>query len=711
MDLFKKIWVVLGDQSLSWYWIYGLCGALLLLIGFLIRKGWAMRSFFSKSDPFQMKLSAILCCFVIIPCSLIAISSIVFLKRGLEVWFQNRVRTALVESKEVANAYVQEHTKNLQNTIHVMAKNLEQYLSEMAHAPNAFEPIPFILSLQNKFSDYLNCYDLTPLSFKAGIFTPDSFFGIQKVHLLAHSPLSVSLNFKLLSPSDLEEADKKESYLILDLQKNEVLAITRIFKNFFGNSPKFYLMLSCPLDENVVRKVRLTTEAVDAYNGLFELQKKLVGGFTVFFVLLTLLFILVAMALSMHFARLILNPVTALVQAARKLSRGESTLICYADMPSAKELRSLMSTFNAMSQEVYEKKKELEQANHDLQTRTLFVQSVLAGVSSGVLRVRETGEILLANPRAQQLLGEAFEGLALSQFFPEFMPLLQKAFQDPHGHVVQEDMTILRASKPATFRIYVKVLDLEKDAVVTWDDVSELIIAQKKNAWTDVARRIAHEVKNPLTPILLSAERLRRRYLSSIAHPEIFQDCIETIQCQVRHIGDLINEFLTFARMPHPTLSPLDMNALIQRHIIFQKEAYPEINFSYHSQGKVMVLGDVRQIEQVLINVFKNAIEAIQEQFPKEEKNGKIHVALCRQGPDILMTLSDNGAGLSIDKALLLCEPYMTTKAEGTGLGLAIVQKILHAHQGQFSLQPNPTGQGACAILCLKAMCHEISKK
>lgn len=720
--LFKKAWVIAMAHSITLPAVWGSFAlALVALIVLLIKKGWGFKEFFRRRDAFQMKVATILCAFVVIPCGLIALSSIFFLKGGLEVWFHERVRTALEESREVAQAYLHEHTKGLKHTIRAMAKNLELYFSEIKYEfifsrqDQKFiqytlnDPVVFILNFQKELSDYLSRYEVAFRSFKAGIFNTEPFFGVEKVQLLAFSPFSLSLGFKLFSRLQLQDVYEKGIEMILSPQKDEVIALTPIFKNIFNRPERFYLIVSCPLDENVIEKIKLTHEAVDAYHDLLGLQNKLIRGFTIFFLFMTLFFIILAIGLGMHFARLILNPVSALLEAARKLSEGERIKICNKNMPSAQELKPLINTFNAMSQEVYEKKKELELANNNLQTRTIFVQSVLSGISSGVLRLRRTGEILLANPQAQVLLGQSVEGVLLSEILPEFMPLLEQAFIEEKGSIMQ-DITLLRKGKPATFRVSVKTLAPQEDAVLTWDDVSELISAQKKNAWTDVARRIAHEVKNPLTPILLSAERLRRRYLSSVPHPEIFQDCIDTIQSQVRHIGDLINEFLTFARMPNPVLSGLDMTLLVQRHICFQQEAYPEILFSLKSQGRAMVLGDGRQIEQVLINLFKNAIEAIQEVFPDGQKGGAIDVHLFKQGADIVMTLCDNGVGLSTDKTLLLCEPYMTTKAEGTGLGLAIVQKIIYAHQGQFSLVPNEKNQGVCATIHLKALAYDLRK-
>jgi two-component system nitrogen regulation sensor histidine kinase NtrY len=359
-----------------------------------------------------------------------------------------------------------------------------------------------------------------------------------------------------------------------------------------------------------------------------------------------------------------------------------------------------MNIFNTMSSEVGAQTKALNKANAHLHNRNLFIESVLEGISSGVFSLTPDTTITFFNSHAQNFFPKAhpLNESSLLAIAPEFDGLLKKALSN--SKIVHNDqIALIRNNHVRTFQVHIQFLATSDTVVVTMDDISALISAQKKSAWSDVACRIAHEVKNPLTPIALSAERLRRRYIKEIKNePEIFHDCIDTIIRQVHHIGDLISEFSDFARLPQPILKDTDLNSLVTQLVVLHQQAYPLIQFTY-SPAPIIAHCDTQQIEQVLTNIFKNAIESIHETL---KKDGEIVVSYTENDHWLMISIQDNGAGLSMDKALVLCEPYQTTKAEGMGLGLAIVQKIIDDHGGLFSIQPNgPNQPGAIITISL----------
>jgi two-component system, NtrC family, nitrogen regulation sensor histidine kinase NtrY len=334
----------------------------------------------------------------------------------------------------------------------------------------------------------------------------------------------------------------------------------------------------------------------------------------------------------------------------------------------------------------------------DLNSRNLFIESVLEGISSGIMSLDHHGTILFFNTSAKALFpDDILHGQNLFYLVPEFHPLFQHALDN--AIIVHSDpVSVIRGHHMRTFRIHIQCLETTNTIVMTIDDISTLIAAQKKSAWSDVACRIAHEVKNPLTPIVLSAERLRRRYIKEIqTEPEIFEDCIETIIRQVNHIGNLISEFSDFARLPTPRLAKTDLNVILVQMIVLLRQAYPIITFEY-SPLAMSIYCDAQQIEQVFNNVFKNAIESIEE---TNRIDGLIDVTIQHNSGWFIISIQDNGIGLSTDKALVLCEPYQTTKEQGMGLGLAIVQKIIDDHGGLFSIHPKKEGIGACVCISL----------
>ncbi|MFN3233783.1 MAG: sensor histidine kinase, partial [Alphaproteobacteria bacterium] len=366
------------------------------------------------------------------------------------------------------------------------------------------------------------------------------------------------------------------------------------------------------------------------------------------------------------------------------------------------EITVLSRTFNRMTEQLQSQRNELVEANKQLDHRRRFTEAVLEGVKVGVIGLNARGEVDLPNSAALSILSESEDGLKgkpLTQAVPEISELMTKAARSPNV-LVQEEITIVRQGQPRN--LLVRVSPERADGritgfVATFDDITELAAAQRTAAWADVARRIAHEIKNPLTPIQLSAERLKRKYNKEVeTDPEVFSHCTDTIIRQVGDIRRMVDEFSGFARMPAPTFRPEDIRELARQTLLFLEVSSPDVTFSFDAPDEpVTVTCDGRQIAQAMTNIIKNAVESIHGRKAKDgdaAPAGKIAVSIKQEGDSVAVEVSDNGLGLPTDQRDRLTEPYVTTREKGTGLGLAIVKKIMGDHGGELVLSDRTSG-------------------
>jgi two-component system nitrogen regulation sensor histidine kinase NtrY len=340
----------------------------------------------------------------------------------------------------------------------------------------------------------------------------------------------------------------------------------------------------------------------------------------------------------------------------------------------------------------------LIEANRQLDQRRRFTETVLAGVSAGVIGLDQQGRINLPNRSASLLLGTDLEqhiGKELAEVVPEMAGLVEEAERRP-DRLAESQVQLVRGGRARMLLVRIAAERLEGEAkgyVATFDDITELQAAQRKAAWADVARRIAHEIKNPLTPIQLSAERLKRKYLGDIKNdPETFAACTDTI---IRHVGDIgrmVDEFSSFARMPAPVLRDEDLGEIIRQAAFLQRAATPEIKVELELPAAPVRLScDSRQVAQALVNLMKNAAESINSR-DSQTPPGRIAARLFETDGDVAIEVEDNGRGLPLEGRERLTEPYVTTHAKGTGLGLAIVKKIMEDHHGELVLEDNDGG-------------------
>ena len=467
-----------------------------------------------------------------------------------------------------------------------------------------------------------------------------------------------------------------------------------------------YLLVVEKVDPQVFGYYSRTKAAVSEYDRLNDSRLETQLQFALLYGMVALVVLLAAIWSGLWAANRLVRPISDLIDAAGRVSEGDLSAQVRVERDDD-ELGTLGTAFNRMTQQLSAQRSDLVAAGRLNEIRRRFTETVLSGVSAGVIGLDGEGRITIINRAAARLLNAAPEDMEQSHYadaVPELAPLILKAISEPVGRAGGE-VTIKRAGTPRTLSVQVtSERGIADGFVVTFDDITDLVSAQRTAAWADVARRIAHEIKNPLTPIQLSAERLQRKYAGEIVtDPEVFKQCTDTIVRQVGDIGRMVDEFSSFARMPTPVMRRENAQELLQQALFLQRVANPAITFSTAAPKEpVHFEGDGRLISQALTNVLKNAGEGIAARIAKgDDEPGKIVIALERidngrdGGSSFAYRIVDNGIGLPPEHKHRLTEPYVTTRAKGTGLGLAIVRKIMEDHGGDITLADVEGGEGA----------------
>jgi len=435
------------------------------------------------------------------------------------------------------------------------------------------------------------------------------------------------------------------------------------------------------------------------------------------YILLAIIILSGAVWLGLWAATRIVKPIGRLIGMAERVSGGDlgSRVEVYKDDG---ELGALARSMNHMTAQLQTQRNDLVETNKQFDRRRRFTEAVLSGVSAGVVGVSSEGRITIANRSAADLLGAdagKLTGAPVSEALPELESMLN-SISGACNVEIADQIELVRNDRARTVnvRIVSDQVDGERSLVITFDDITQLIAAQRNAAWGDVARRIAHEIKNPLTPIQLSAERLRRKYLKEVTTtPEIFDKCTETIIRHVSDIGRMVDEFSSFARMPKPVIAREDIRELVKSAIFPQRVAAPDVEFTFDAPDlPVFVDCDGRLIVQALSNLLKNALESIAARADEENASsgGRINVAIATHGQETRIDVVDNGVGLPKAERHRLTEPYMTTRVKGTGLGLAIVRKVIEEHGGSLRFDDDASlGATGARVSVLLPMSSAVS--
>jgi two-component system nitrogen regulation sensor histidine kinase NtrY len=604
------------------------------------------------------------------PTIIVAVFSYLFFSFGIESWFSDKVRTAISESLAVAEAYLHEHQQAIRADVLAMANDLNRDAVKLALNPQHLEQVVSAQAALRGLTEAV-VFD------RAG-------------HMLARSSLSFTLGFEPVPDDAMHLADAGDVAIMTNDSDDRVRALVRL--NQFGD---VYLFVGRFIEPRVLNHMEETQRAAAQYEQLEGQRSGFQITFALIFMMVAMLFLVAAVAIGIHFATQLAIPVSRLITAAEQV-RGGDLAARVPEGDKDDELASLSRAFNRMTYQIESQQRELREANRQLDERRRFTETVLTGVSAGVIGLDRLGRVNLPNRSASSLLGVDLEqaiGQDLAEVAPDMAGLLHEVERRP-DRLAQSQVQLVTGNSTRTLLVRIAAEHNGRNIsgfVVTFDDITELLSAQRKAAWADIARRIAHEIKNPLTPIQLAAERLRRRYLKEIKQdPETFTICTDTI---IRHVGDIgrmIDEFSSFARMPAPVLKPANLIEIVHQAVFLQRTAHPEIAFeTIFPEHPVMVRCDARLVGQALINIVKNAIEAIQVRIAEHgaSPNGRIRVVVSEEVGQAAVIIEDNGKGLPQQGRERLTEPYVTTRAKGTGLGLAIVKKIMEDHQGELVLE------------------------
>jgi len=648
---------------------------------------WVQRRRGMAGSALHVRMVVMFSLLAVTPAILVTVFATLFLNFGFNSWFSERVRTAVGASQAVASAYFDEHIQSIRIDVLAMANDLNRDAELLLANPR------LLSSTLSNFSVERNLTEASVLDGTGRVVGRSSYS-------------LLSLDVGTMPPSALERADQGELVILTAPNADQVRAMVKLERYVSA-----YLLVGRFVDAQVLSNMESVREASQTYLRLEESSGKIQITFVAIFAMVSLLLLLAAVWIGMALANQMARPISRLIEAAESISAGNLETRVEVD-DTIGEVGTLSKAFNDMTGQLATQQDGLMQMNRELDERRRFTETVLAGVSAGVVGLDGEGRITLPNRSANLLLGTDLQdarGSYLAQLIPELSDVLTEAMERP-DRVAQAEITINRDGHARTLMASVAAEQLNGDIigyVLTFDDITELQSAQRKAAWSGVARRIAHEIKNPLTPIQLAAERLKRKYLKQITDdPETFITCTETIVRQVEDLGRMVDEFSSFSRMPQAVLKPENLSEICRQVLFLEQNRGTGIELCNElPEQDITINCDSRQVSRALTNIVKNAAESVTDRIASEGNEalaGQIRFAMTQQetlhGLRTTIVVEDNGTGLPETDLTRLTEPYVTTRAKGTGLGLAIVKKIMEDHRGDLILENRREG-GARAVL------------
>ena len=603
-----------------------------------------------------------------VPTVLVAVVASTTLDRGLDRFFSTRTRAMIEQSLIVADAYVTEHAASIRGEILAMAFDLGRAK-------------PLFDKDRDQFRQFLTAQAKGRGLSAAIMIRPDGST-VESADVAMPKPVV------LPSAELLKQITESEPQVALIPQGDHVAAAVKLH-----GYDDMYLYVAQMLDPRVVAQLAATQQSIGEYATLEARKLGIQIAFALMFAVIALIVLLSAAWIGLDFANRLVAPIRRLIGAANVVSTGNLDIQVPVHR-SEGDLAHLGETFNKMTHELRSQHEDIVRARDLIDSRRRFTEAVLSGASAGVIGVNAEGHITIMNRSAERLIGHSESealGRPLREIAPELVEILGAA-RGGNQRLTQRQIALARNGQERNFSVRVtseQASESEHGYVITIDDITELVLAQRTSAWADIARRIAHEIKNPLTPIQLSAERLRRKYSKMIADDAgVFQQCTDTIVRQVDDIKRMVDEFSRFARMPKPVMADEDVAETVRQVVFLLRVGHPDIDFDVELQADAMPARfDRRLISQALTNIIKNATEAIGAVPPAELGRGRITVSASREGKEAVVDVVDNGIGLPKENRARLLEPYVTTREKGTGLGLAIVGRILEEHGGRIELR------------------------
>jgi two-component system nitrogen regulation sensor histidine kinase NtrY len=616
-----------------------------------------------------------------IPAIAVALVFGVLVTQGVDSWFDQRVRTVVENSVTVAKSWLGFQQNSIRDDVQLMSNDLNRAAPELQQSPVNFS---HFLALQASYRNF-----------------PAAYLIDHDGRILARAEVDSPPRFLAPPPATLGDADNGTMTIHAFDSADLITAVVRL-KGF----DDAYLYVVRSVDRGILAHMSETAAASAAYKDIAANRVRIKSAFEVSYLETVLLVVIGAVWFGMGAANSISGPVARLVQAADRVAGGDLTARVAVDR-GPEEIADLARSFNRMTADLQAQRAALIAAGAEAESRSQFIETVLSGVSAGVIGLDRDGRISAENRQALVLLGlsrERAHGRLLGDAAPELADVATEAAA--LGRDAETEVDVSRAGETRRLRVRASGRT-DGGLVLTFDDITRLVTAQRNAAWKDVARRIAHEIKNPLTPIQLSAERLRRKYRKDIqVDLETFDRCTDTIIRQVGDIGRMVDEFSAFARMPAPTFAEADASELLHRAVFAQRVADPDTQIELQELlPETLVVCDTRMIGQALTNVLKNAGEAIATRRSADpELKGRIVARLTASDESVSFEIEDNGVGLPAKGRERLTEPYVTTREKGTGLGLAIVKRIVEDHGGELSLADAAATPGARAVLRIPRM-------
>ncbi len=634
----------------------------------------------SAGSRLHLRLSGLFALIALIPTVLVAVFAVLTVNVGLEGWFSDRVRQVVGNSLSAAEAYEGEHRQDLTED----AQSLAGYLN---------------VAKQSTF--FLRDDQLRPIltqgqdAIQRGL--REAFLIDGGGELQTRGEKSYLFDFEKPTPEEIARAKAGETVIIQDAANDEFRALVHL--DAYADR---YLYISRNVDGKILGLLDETQQTVRLYQQLEAERGKLLFEFGLLYLGFALILILAAVWLGLWFAERLARPVGRLAGAAQRVGSGDLD-VTVQEEEGDDEIAMLGRIFNQMTRQLKGQRDALMDGHSQTERRRRLFDSVLSSVTAGVIGLDAAGKVAFVNRAAERLLdvSDGATDVALDLAVPEFAALFER-LRAGSGAAVQEEVRLTRKGNLESLlvRMAVRTNDTGRleGYVVAFDDVTQLVSAQRMAAWGDVARRIAHEIKNPLTPIQLSAERIKRKFRPLVGdQADDLEQYADVIIRQTNDLRRIVDEFSKFARMPEPDRREQDLTTLVRDAVILQESGQPDVRFVKSLLAEPMLLDlDATMISQALTNLIKNAGEAIETKIEKGfavDRKPEIRVAMSATSQEAVIEISDNGIGLPADRARLF-EPYVTTREKGTGLGLPIVKKIIEEHGGTLALVDAPLFDG-----------------
>jgi two-component system nitrogen regulation sensor histidine kinase NtrY len=643
---------------------------ILLLVAIIVREVWLViqaRRRGRAAARLHVQIVSLFSVIAVLPAVVVAIVANITLDRGLDRLFSGPTRAAIENSLNIAHAYVNEHAYLINGDILGMA--------DLSNARPLFD------------QDRQSFFELLTNNATARNL-PGAMLIDKDRNILVTAQTGIKQQFSTPPQDFLNNINESKPEIAVFPEENYVAAIIRL--RGFNDT---FLYVARLLDPRVVSQLKQTQASVAEYAQIESRRLGIQVAFALMFAVIALTILMASVLIGLNFANWLVSPIRNLMSAANIVSTGD----LHVQVPVHKsegDLAQLGETFNKMTAELRTQRDELVNASDLIDSRRRFIEAVLSSASAGIIGVDASGSVGILNRSAEKLIGHAESETLdhpLSDVLPELDDMMKTA-REGTQRLVQGQITITRDGheRNLSVRVSAEQTSQSRDSyIITLDDITELVSAQRTSAWGDVARRIAHEIKNPLTPIQLSAERIRRKFGKVITEDKnIFEQCTDTIVRQVDDIRRMVDEFSRFARMPKPVMEGEDVADTVRQAVFLMKVGHPDLDIEAEiKQDPMRAQFDRRLISQALTNIIKNATEAIEQVPPEELGKGRIDVIASREDEDILIDVIDNGIGLPKTSRARLLEPYVTTRQKGTGLGLAIVGRVLEDHGGRIELK------------------------